>query len=207
MNMPLDDSGKPVEGLYYPTPVTPEEAFQAIGRLRKAARDEIDRLLTFLDETDNHMEREPDGDELDASYPESGVKAVHPIEDDEPSLGSFDRMTDQSKAWRQGNLWEPPEVDAEQDDADAEPSLGSIEDHPNGYYDGSDASGHHRSQERWAAGNRDDCEGDEHDGAEPENEGGEAVKEDDEPSLGWTVDGCMTAASEAQDECELEAAL
>ena len=33
---------------------------------------------------------------------------------------------------------------------------------------------------------------DEHDGGEPEDEGGEAVKEDDEPSLGWTIDGCMT---------------
>jgi hypothetical protein len=30
---------------------------------------------------------------------------------------------------------------------------------------------------------------DEHDGAEPENEGGDGAKEDDEPSLGWTIDG------------------
>jgi hypothetical protein len=51
---------EPAGELYYPTPVTPEEAFQAIGRLRKAARDEIDRLIRFLDETDNHMELEPD---------------------------------------------------------------------------------------------------------------------------------------------------
>ena len=46
---------------------TPDEIFRAIGRLRKEARDEIDRLIRFLDESDDHMEREPDGDELDAS--------------------------------------------------------------------------------------------------------------------------------------------
>ena len=42
-------------------------------------------LFWFLDATDNHMELEPE-DEADDS-------------DDEPSLGSFDRMTDQSKPW------------------------------------------------------------------------------------------------------------
>jgi hypothetical protein len=31
----------PEPAIYYKTPVTPEEAFQAIGRLRKEARDEI----------------------------------------------------------------------------------------------------------------------------------------------------------------------
>lgn len=35
-----------------------------------------------------------------------------------------------------------------------------------------------------------DCEGDEHDGHEPENEHGDG-NPDDEPSLGWTVDGCI----------------
>jgi hypothetical protein len=71
-----------------------EEIFRAIGRLRKEARDEIDRLIRFLDESADHIEREPDGDELDAPYPESGVKATNPMEDDEdgaddePSSGS-----------------------------------------------------------------------------------------------------------------------
>jgi hypothetical protein len=52
------------------------------------------------------MEREPD-DEADES-------------ELEPSLGSFDRMTDQSKAWRQtaGELCFS--IDTEQDDADNE---------------------------------------------------------------------------------------
>jgi hypothetical protein len=37
-------TGEPMEALYLPTDVSPEEVFKAIGRLRKEARDEIDRL-------------------------------------------------------------------------------------------------------------------------------------------------------------------
>ena len=44
--------------LYYPTDVTPEQLFQEIGKLRKEARDEIDRLIGFLDKTDDYMFRE-----------------------------------------------------------------------------------------------------------------------------------------------------
>ena len=123
-------SGFGGEGLYLPVDVTPEQLFQAIGRLRKEARDEIDRLVRFLDETENHMELEPE-DEADDS-------------EMEPSLGSFERVVDQSKAWQQrgefcsGN-------DAERDEADAEPSLGSVGDM-------------HFKQEYWAAGKRDDRE-------------------------------------------------
>jgi hypothetical protein len=51
---PADSAG----ALYVKTPVTPEEAFQAIGRLRKEARDEIDRLIRFLDKTDDYVSRE-----------------------------------------------------------------------------------------------------------------------------------------------------
>jgi hypothetical protein len=112
----------------------PVEAFKTIWRLRNEAREEIDRLIRFLDDTDNHMEREPDDPEEDGG-------------DTEPSLGSFDRMADQSKAWRQqaGELCYS--VDAEQDDADSEPSLGSVGDH-------------HVNQEGWAAGSRRDLEKD-----------------------------------------------
>ena len=56
------------------------------------------------------MEREPDGDEDE----DSG--------DTEPSLGSFDRMADQSKAWRQQAGEHCYSMDAEQDDADNEDS-------------------------------------------------------------------------------------
>lgn len=45
--------------LYLPTGVTPEEAFQAIGRLRHEAQDEIDRLLAFLDATETDADLEP----------------------------------------------------------------------------------------------------------------------------------------------------
>lgn len=53
-------------------------------------------------------------------------------------------------------------------DDDAEPSLGSVDNFTN--------------QEKWSAGadHDPDREGDEHDGCEPEDEGGESVTEDDE---------------------------
>jgi hypothetical protein len=67
-------------------------------------------------------------------------------EDDEPSLGSFDRMTDQSNAWQQRSLFGYPAIDGEHDTADAEPSLGSLD--------------YNHSQERWSAGGRRDMEED-----------------------------------------------
>jgi hypothetical protein len=59
------------------------------------------------------------------------------------------------------------------------------------------------NQEQWARGGTKDLE-DEHDGAEPDdNEGGDGAKEDDEPSLGWTLDGQGGATSPEGDECEI----
>jgi hypothetical protein len=91
------------------TPVTPEEAFQAIGRLRKDARDEIDRLIRFLDTTDDYVSRE-----LEDSIDE------HLMDDNElePSLGWTDMES------RRGNAAGTPE-DTELDECDDEPSLGS----------------------------------------------------------------------------------
>ena len=140
------------DALYAPTDVTPEEIFQAIGKLRKAARDEVDRLIRFLDKTDDYVSRELEVSEGD-DEPDGG---------EEPSLGSADRMLDQTKAWV-GGTTDPWTIDREKDDCDDEPSLGSV------------AVGEHRSQEDWTGGNTDDRE-DEHDGAEPD--------EDREPSLG-----------------------
>jgi hypothetical protein len=51
---PADSAGE----LYFKTDVSPETVFQAIGRLRKDARDEIDRLIRFLDHTDDYVSRE-----------------------------------------------------------------------------------------------------------------------------------------------------
>lgn len=85
-NIPIRTPEDSAGALYYRTPVSPEEAFQAIGRLRKEARDEIDRLIRFLDETENHMEREPEDEDDDAELEDGD-----PAEDDgvsEPSLGS-----------------------------------------------------------------------------------------------------------------------
>ena len=125
----------------------PADIFRAIGRLRKEAKDEIDRLIRFLDETDNHMELEPNGDELDASWPERGPRPMaSSSEDDEPSRGSFDRMLDQGKAWQQRSLYAYPAIDGEHDHADDEPSLGSLD--------------HNHSQDRWAVGGRRDLEED-----------------------------------------------
>src|ERR1700689_2472340 len=112
-NAPVPEQLPEHGSLYLPTDVTPEEVFQAIGRLRKEARDEIDRLVRFLDDTENHMELEPE-DEADDS-------------EMEPSLGSFERVLDQSKAWQQRGEFCSGD-DVEQDAADGEPSLGSVGD-------------------------------------------------------------------------------
>jgi hypothetical protein len=150
-NLPAPE--KPQESFYLPTDISPEEVFQAIGRLRREARDEIDRLIRFLDKTDSYMFRELE-DAVDDG----------PVDTDELEIG----------------------------EGDDEPSLGS-------HVTPSGATSYSMPVSR----NGDyDCEGDEHDGAEPENEGGEAVHEDDEPSLGWTIDGYISATSERSDECE-----
>ena len=57
-NNPLESPEKLQDSLYLPTDISPEEVFQAIGRLRKEARDEIDRLIGFLDKTDDYVCRE-----------------------------------------------------------------------------------------------------------------------------------------------------
>ena len=97
--------------LYHKTPVTPEEAFRAIGRLRKKARDEIDRLIRFLDETDNHMEREPEDEDDD-----SELEQDDPGEDDglkEPSLGSVTPASTDQTRWASGS-----QSDLERDDGE-----------------------------------------------------------------------------------------
>jgi hypothetical protein len=138
--------GVGVEGLYLPTDVSPEQVFQAIGQLRKEARDEIDRLVRFLDKTDDYVSRELEAE--DGNDEPSG--------DDEPSLGSLEGLN-QTKSWA-GSTGDQWTVDSEKDDCDDEPSLGSI------------AVGEHRNQEGWTEGGNDDRE-DEHNGAEPDEDG------------------------------------
>jgi len=59
---------------------------------------------------------------LDAIDPDPDLEEDERVDggDDEPSLGSFDRMIDQSKAWRTQSLWASPAVDTGQDDCDRE---------------------------------------------------------------------------------------
>jgi hypothetical protein len=151
--------------LYRRVDISPEDFFQALGRVRRSARDEIERLIEWLDST-----IDVDEDMAVDDGPCDGDP------DAEPSLGSFDLMSDQVKAWQTRTSFEAvPEVDAELDRCDDEPALGS--------------SNTHLNQTRWTEGNSDDREGD---GCADDREGdelshgGEAVKEDDEPSLGWT---------------------
>ena len=98
--------------LYLPTDTTPEQLFQAIGKLRKEARDEIDRLIQFLDKTENHMELEPDDEGDDAELEEDD-----PAEDDglrEPSLGSVGDVHFDQRRWAAGDR-----RDLEQDDGES----------------------------------------------------------------------------------------
>jgi hypothetical protein len=144
-----------------------QTSLHALARLRKEARDEIARLIDFLDRSDLYAVTEMEEDEADPSDEAiryEGRACPVDLEDSEPSLcgvtvnplivqgdcvGTFDR---------------------EQEDED-EVSIGSTTS---------------VNQEHWAHGAGQDLE-DEHDGAEPENEHGDTA--DDEPSLGWTIDG------------------
>ncbi|MCC8955212.1 hypothetical protein H8B02_17750 [Bradyrhizobium sp. Pear77] len=132
----------------HPTDIPPEQIFKAIWRLRREAMDEIARLIRFLDDTDNHMEREPDDDEPWLGFQEAfpGLGLCGGSDDREMDLGTFDRMVDQTHASRQYFVEALAAPDAEHDAADIEPSLGSLDQND--------------SQERWAAGGQRDLEKD-----------------------------------------------
>ena len=82
------------------------EALQALSRLRREAREEISRLIQFLDASDSYVQSELEGDD-----------DREPDGDDEPSLGSFDRMTNQTKSYLKVSPFAFIETDAEQDDS------------------------------------------------------------------------------------------
>jgi hypothetical protein len=91
---------------------SPADIFRAIGKLRKDARDEIDRLIRFLDETDNPMELEPEDEGDDAELEDDD-----PAEDDglrEPSLGSVGDVHFDQRRWAAGDR-----RDLELDDGEA----------------------------------------------------------------------------------------
>ncbi len=165
------------------------------GLLPKTARDLVTQLIDFLDSLD----ADPDLEPTLGSEPVPGSDECERPEDDEPSLGSLDRMMDQNKAWAVRN-WHPVTgadfaIDSEKDDSDNEPSLGSVENFGAG------------SQELWASGDHRDLES-EHDGSEP--------SEDEEPSLGsfdamvsqlssWKQRaGWFPGSDREQDDCDAE---
>src|SRR5665811_155108 len=91
-------------GVYVPTDVTPEELFQAIGRLRKDARDEIDRLIQFLDKTDDYVSRELEDAVDDNACDDNELDGPENGEDEEsdpaePSLGSVGDMHFNQEQW------------------------------------------------------------------------------------------------------------
>jgi hypothetical protein len=146
--------------LFRRTDISPEEFFQTLGRVRRDVRDEVERLIEWLDST-----IDCDEDEAADDRPCDGDT------DAEPSLGSFDRMSDQVKAW-QATAFCNADVDCELDRCDNEPSLGSVNTH--------------HCQTKWTEGNADDREGD------PGCDDREEVCEDEcaehdgrEPTLGW----------------------
>lgn len=86
-------------------------------------------------------------------------------------MGSFDRLSNQIHAWKDG--W--CDIDAELDRADLEPSLGATEGSPSS------------SQAHWATGGVDDREGDPGcDDREPEVDDEDGA--DAEPRFGWNDD-------------------
>ena len=107
----------PEPAIYYKTPVTPEEAFQAIGRLRKEARDEIDRLIQFLDKTDDYVARELEDSIDDNPHDEETDDNGEDNEDAdpaEPSLGSVGEANLNQERWAAGSR-----CDLEQDDGES----------------------------------------------------------------------------------------
>ena len=106
----------------------------------KNCRELVDMMLDFLDGIEEDPDLEPTLGFMNGP-PETDECEIP--EDAEPSLGSFDRMLDQEKAWKQVSSWG---VDYEQDDCDAEPSLGSVSNFA------------HSDQDQWAAGKSNDSE-------------------------------------------------
>ena len=125
----------------------------------KNCRELVDQMLEFLDGLDADPDLEPTLGFMNGP-PE--MDECETPEDGEPSLASLDRMTDQTK-WAAGSM-----SDAELDESDDEPSLGSLSSHGHG------------DQSVWGRPGEGGVDAEEeHDGREP--------YQDEEPSLGSTA--------------------
>jgi hypothetical protein len=127
----------------------------------KNCRELIDLMLEFLDGLEEDPDLEPTLGFMNGP-PE--MDECETPEDDEPSLASLDRMADQTR-WAVGSM-----SDAELDESDDEPSLGS------------GAVGVHSTQSQWPQGRGDDTEDANEDGDGSLANG----TVDDEPSLAST---------------------
>lgn len=97
------------------------------------ARQLVKDLIDFLDQIDPDPDLEPTL-ALFSIHREAGADECEVPEDAEPSLGSFDRMTDQTKAWRVNDGWACG-VDNEHDDSDREDDDPAEESEPSGIGD------------------------------------------------------------------------
>lgn len=103
-----------------------EKALKKLRRLRQKAEAEIERLLIFLDEVDGYTMNELDQAADDV-----------PCDTDElePSLGAFDRMTNQTKAWDSNSWSHMHDLDMEEDNCDREDGGDEEEGEPSGIAD------------------------------------------------------------------------
>jgi hypothetical protein len=111
MTTTLERPAESAGALYRRTDISPEDFFQALGRVRRTVRDEIERLIDWLDATiDVDQDAAVDDGPCDGDP------------DAEPSLGSFDRMSDQIKAWSHRG-WGDVDMELDRcDDEDADPA-------------------------------------------------------------------------------------
>lgn len=96
---------------------------QAVIRLARSTDDLAEKMSLLLNEPGNVRENAGKVISMLIAYldlisadPELEEEDREEVGDAEPSLGSFDRMTDQTKSWRGGGL----DADSEQDDCDSE---------------------------------------------------------------------------------------
>jgi hypothetical protein len=103
---PADSAG----ALYRPTDISPEELFQAIGRLRQDAQDEIERLLAFLDSTEPDPDQEPSLGALDGRdnqlFSWMGDTTDREADPADSGIADHDALLEQigTQDWQQGGL-------------------------------------------------------------------------------------------------------
>jgi hypothetical protein len=114
LKTPTKKPGSPLDAVYRRVDLSPEQIFQALGRLRREAMDEIERLIALVDELDGDVDLEPEP-------VESNYEGYHPRggPDQDEAEGDFDDREDVCED-------EGAEHDGCEPDVDGEPSLCGI---------------------------------------------------------------------------------